>query len=330
MSNPAAGPPSRPRADPPSRPRADPRPRAGSRQASARHILIATSTITVALVVLAAACLGVAVAKYLARPAVHVETVSPAVARAEAASRRLAATWVTHEVSQAKVVACDAQMCAALRADGFPSRNLLVLGQASTYPLKTAVVVVVTQAIRDLFGSSFTSNYAPAVLAAFGSAYASITVRVIAPDGADAYQAQLIADLYNAKEAGSGLVQTPGITVSAEARKQLLAGQPDARLLVAIASLASSAPVDILDFGNIGPGADPALPLRFADLAESDPAAGKAGPAYVRTLLAGLRTVTAQFRPTTIAAVHPPGGQPVLRIEVNAPTPLTLLVPPQD
>jgi predicted pyridoxine 5'-phosphate oxidase superfamily flavin-nucleotide-binding protein len=285
-----------------------------------------TSTIMVALVVLAAACLGVAVAKYLARPAAHVETVSPAVARAEAASRRLAATWVTHEVGHADVVACDAQMCAALKADGFPSRSLVVLGQASTYPLKSAVVVV-TQAIRDLFGSSFTSNYAPAVLAAFGSADASITVRVIAPEGAAAYQAQFGTDLKARKSAGSALVQTPGITVSAEAKKQLLAGQPDARLLLAIASVASPQPVDILGFGNIGPGADPAIPLRFADLAESDPAAGKAGRDYVRALRAVLGAVPAQYRPT-IATVHLPDGQTVLRIEFTAPTPLTLLVAP--
>jgi hypothetical protein len=312
MSKAAAGPPPRPRADP--------------RQASARHVLIATSTITVALVVLAAACLGVAVAKYLARPAAHVETVSPAVARAEAASRRLAATWVTHEVGHADVVACDAQMCAALKADRFPYRSLVVLGQASTYPLKSAVVVV-TQAIRDLFGSSFTSNYAPAVLAAFGSADASITVRVIAPEGAAAYQAQFGTDLKARKSAGSALVQTPGITVSAEAKKQLLAGQPDARLLLAIASVASPQPVDILGFGNIGPGADPAIPLRFADLAESDPAAGKAGRDYVRALRAVLGAVPAQYRPT-IATVHLPDGQTVLRIEFTAPTPLTLLVAP--
>ncbi len=311
MSNPAAGPPKRPRADP--------------RPASARHVLIATSTITVALVVLAAACLGVGVARYLATPAVHVETVSPAVARAEAASRRQAAAWVTQEVSQAKVVACDAQMCAALRADGFPPRNLLVLGQASTYPL-TSAVVVVTQAIRELFGSSFTSNYAPVVLAGFGSADASITVRVIAPGGATAYRAQLGKAQAARKSVGSGLVQTPGITASAEAKKQLEAGQPDARLLLAIASLASSEPVDILDFGNIGPGGDPALPLRFADLAERDPAAGKAGPAYVRALRAAIGAVPAQYRPT-IATVHPRGGQPVLRIEFTAPTLLTLFVP---
>jgi predicted pyridoxine 5'-phosphate oxidase superfamily flavin-nucleotide-binding protein len=311
MSNPAAGPP--------------PRPRAGPRQASARQVLIATSTIAVALVVLAAACLGVAVARYLARPAVHVETVSPAVARAEAASRRLAAIWVTQEVSHAVVVACDAQLCAALKADGFPPRNLLVLGQAATYPLSSAVVVV-TQAIRDLFGSSFTSNYAPAVLAAFGSAEADITVRVIARGGAAAYWAQLGADLKARKSAGSDLAQTSGITTSAEAKKQLEAGQPDSRLLLAIAALASSEPVDILGFGIIGPEADPAIPLRFADLAESDPAARTASPAYVRALRAVLGAVSAQFRPTVVT-VNLPDGQRVLRIEVTAPSPLTLLGP---
>jgi hypothetical protein len=314
MSKAAAGPPPRPRADP--------------RQASARHVLIATSTITVALVVLAAACLGVAVAKYLASPAAaRAETVSPAVARAEAASRRLAAAWVTQEVSHTAVVACDAQMCAALKADRFPPGSLSVLGQAATYPLKSAVVVV-TQAVRDLFGSSFTSNFAPAVLAAFGSADAGITVRVIAPGGAAAYHAQFSEALAAWKNAGSGLVQTPGITASAEAKKQLEAGRPDARLLLAIASLAITQRVDILDFGNIGPGADPAIPLRFADLAESDNGTRTANPAYVRALRAALRTVSAQFRPTTAVTTKLRDGQPVLRIEVTAPTLLTLLVPP--
>jgi hypothetical protein len=316
MTKAAAGPPPRPRADP--------------RQASAWHVLIATSTITVALVVLAAACLGVAVAKYLASPAAaRAETVSPAVARAEAASRRLAAAWVTQEVSHAAVVACDAQMCAALTADGFPSGYVRVLGSNATYttPLKSAVVVV-TQAVRDLFGSSFTSNFAPAVLAAFGSADAGITVRVIAPGGAAAYHAQFSEALAAWKNAGSGLVQTPGITASAEAKKQLEAGRPDARLLLAIASLAITQRVDILDFGNIGPGADPAIPLRFADLAESDNGTRTANPAYVRALRAALRTVSAQFRPTTAVTTKLRDGQPVLRIEVTAPTPLTLLVPP--
>jgi hypothetical protein len=299
-------------------------PQAGGAKASARRHLLATSAIAVALVILAAGCLGVAVARYVASSARHGETVSPAEERAEAA----AATWVTKQVSHAAVVACDPQVCAALTADGYPSRNVRTLGQTATYPL-TSAVVVVTQAVRDLFGSSLSFNIAPAVLATFGSADASITVRVIAPHGPAAYQAQLLADLAARKAYGSDLVQTSGITVSAKAREQLVAGQPDSRLLLAISSLASKQPVDILDFGNIGLGADPAIPLRFMDLAESDPAARTAGPAYLRALRASLGAVSTPLRPTRIVTVVLPRGQPVLRIEFTAPTPLTLLTPPQ-
>jgi len=296
-------------------------PGAGARRAPARRRLLATSAIAVALVILAAGCLGVAVARYLASWPAHV-AVSPAEQRAE----RLTATWISQYVSHAAVVACDPQMCTALTADGFPSGNVRVLGQTAMYPL-TSAVVVVTQAVRDLFGSSFTTNNAPAVLATFGSADASITVRVIAPEGATAYQAQLGADLNARKATGSDLVQISGITVSDEAKKQLVAGQPDSRLLLAIASLASRQPVDILDFGNIGPGAGPAIPLRFADLAESDQAARMASLAYTRALRASLDAVSTLFRPTTIVTVVLSSGQAVLRIEFTAPTPLTLLTP---
>ena len=301
------------------------RPRVGARQASARRRLVATSATAVALIILAAGCLGVAVARYLASWPGHGDTVSPAEERAEA----LAATWVTQQVSHGAVVACDPHMCAALTADGFPSRNVRVLGPTAPYPL-TSAVVVVTQAVSELFGSSLGSDYAPAVLAAFGSADASITVRVIAPHGAAAYHAQAGADLAERKITGSDLVQTSGITVSAEAKQQLVAGQPDSRLLLAIASLASRQPVDILDFGNIGPGTDPAIPLRFADLAESDPAAHTAGPAYLRTLRASLGAVSTLFRPTRIVTVVLPTGQAVLRIEFTAPTPLGLFAPRQS
>ena len=313
IANPAAGRPARPRA--------------GPRAASARRRLVATSAIAAALIILAAGCLGVAVAKYLASSHAHGDTVSPAEQRAEAASRRRAATWVTQQVSHAAAVACDPQMCAALTASGFPSRYVRVLGQTATYPF-TSDVVVVTQAVRDLFGSSFTSNYAPAVLATFGSADASITVRVIAPDGAAAYYRQLAADLAARKLLGADLVKTRAITLSAEARQQLVAGQVDSRLMLAIAALAPSQAIDILDFGNVGPGADPGIPLRFADLAESDQAGHAASSAYVRALRASLAAISPRFRPTTIVTVALPSGQTVLRIEFTAPSPLNLLTPP--
>jgi hypothetical protein len=291
---------------------------------AARRRLIATGAIATVLVLLAAGSLGVAVARYITASRVLGDSISPAQQRAEAAARRLAAAWVTQQVSDAAVISCDPLMCAALTADGFPARSLRVLGPTAPYPL-TSAVVVVTQAVRDLFGSSLSSDYAPAVLATFGSAEASITVRVIAPHGAAAYWSQLRADQAARKATGADLVRIPGITASAEARQQLLAGQPDARLLLAIASVASREPIDILDFGNIGPDTDLTIPLRFADLAESDHAAHIASSAYLRALRANVGA--AGFRPARIVTVVLPGGQAVLRVEFAAPSPLTLLTP---
>jgi hypothetical protein len=298
--------------------------RAATSKTAARRRLVATGAIATALILLAAVSLGVAVARYIAAPAGRGDSVSPAEQRAEAAARHLAAGWITRQVSHAAVVSCDPLMCAALTADGFPSRNVRVLGPTAPYPL-TSAVVVVTQAVRDLFGSSLSSDYAPAVLATFGSAEASITVRLIAPHGAATYWRQLDADLKARKATGADLARIPAITLSADARQQLLAGQPDSRLLLAIASLASSQRVDILDFGNIGPGADPAIPLRFADLAQSDPASRLSSSAYVRALRADLGAM--EFRPTRIVTMTLRSGRVVLRIEFTAPSSLTLLAP---
>jgi hypothetical protein len=95
--------------------------------------------------------------------------------------------------------------------------------------------------------------------------------------------------------------------------------------LLAIASVASREPIDILDFGNIGPDTDLTIPLRFADLAESDHAAHIASSAYLRALRANVGA--AGFRPARIVTVVLPGGQAVLRVEFAAPSPLTLLTP---
>ncbi len=105
-----------------------------------------------------------------------------------------------------------------------------------------------------------------------------------------------------------------------------MAGQVDARLLVALTFLAIKLPVDILDFGNVGPGGDPAIPLRYADLAESKQAGRAVSPAYLRALRASLGAVSADYRPTRIVTAIL-SGQRVLRIEFLAPTPLGMIAP---
>jgi hypothetical protein len=248
---------------------------------------------------------------------------SPALLRQEAALRAKVALWVAQQVSPGVIVSCDPTMCAALSDDAFPKSSLLVLSPTSPVPL-TSAVIVATPAVRDMFGSSLSTAVAPGVLASFGSGPAEITVRVIAPHGPAPYWTAVRADQAARKTNGSTLLNISQITVSAIARGQLAGGQVDSRLLLAVASLAADEPIDIVQFGNTGPGAGPEIPLRFADLASNDQAAHLTSAAYVRSLRASLSKLKAQIRPTTIVQVPGPGGQAVLRVEFTAPSPLGL------
>jgi hypothetical protein len=293
----------------------------GAHQAKARRHLFATGLIATVLILIAAGSLGVAVGKYITTPRVQLPKISPALERAEAQ----AASWVFQQVSRADhVVSCDPQMCTALTAAGFPARDVQALEPTTPYlvPLGSKVLVV-TQAVRDLYGSYFPSDYAPAVLATFGSGDDSITVRVIAPGGADMYLAQQRADVSQRKQTWASLAGNRRISTSAQAKRQLLAGLVDARLLFAIASLIGPEPINILDFGNIGPGAGPGIALRYMDLAVTDRAAHLASAAYVQALRANLRTL--QPQPVRTVTTTLPSGQAVLRIEFAAPTTFGLL-----
>jgi hypothetical protein len=148
-----------------------------------------------------------------------------------------------------------------------------------------------------------------------------ITVRVVAPHDAAAYQASLEADLTNRKRSGTALLNHSRITVSATARSQLAAGQVDSRLLLALASLAGHQPIDIVRFENPGPGASPGVPLRFADLAESIPPAHMDTAAYMRAALAVLSTTAARIGPARVVSGILQ-GQPALQIQFTAPSPL--------
>jgi len=240
---------------------------------------------------------------------------SAALARQEAV-RDEAAAWVAQQVSRGVTVSCDQMMCAALVAHGFPSHHLLVLGPLSPDPV-TSGVVVETAAVRGLFGTSLAVAWAPAVLAAFGSGPAAITIRVMAPNGAAAYQTALAADLAARKTAGVTLLRDQRITLLGPAAGQLAAGLVDTRLVLALTALARHQPISVVDFGNIGPGVSAGIPLRYADLAETESAA-----AYAQSVRAHLSTVNAIIRPARVVGLVLPGGQAVLRVEYTAPSPL--------
>jgi hypothetical protein len=239
---------------------------------------------------------------------------------AQAAVRAQAAAWVAGQVSPDVTVSCDAVMCAALRADGFPAGELVVIGPTSPDPVPSDLVVE-TSAVRAQFGNSLAVAWAPAVLASFGSGTGVITVRVVEPHGAAAYQASLGADLADRERSGTALLNDPQITMSATARSQLAAGQVDSRLMLALAWLAGYQPIDIVRFESPGPGASPGLPLRFADLAASFPSAHMDTAAYARAALAVLSTAAAGIRPARVIS-GTFRSRPALQVQFTAPSPL--------
>jgi hypothetical protein len=272
-------------------------------------------TACVLLAGLVIGALGAAAVRHYTRP-------PPGAAEASrrAAVRDEAASWIAQQVSRDDPVSCDPAMCTVLRAHGFRARDLHVLGPTATFPASSAVVVE-TQVVRRLFGSSLDAAWAPAVLASFGSGAGGITVRVIAPNGAAAYQVLLRAGLAARKSAGAALLHNPRIAVPVPAAGQLTAGLVDSRLLHALTALARHQPIRIVSFGSDGPGETAGLPLRYADLAGNDPAARLTSAGYARAVRAYLNTARASFGLTPVTTVASPHGPSVLRVQVTAPSP---------
>jgi hypothetical protein len=264
-----------------------------------------------AVVLVGAGSLAVAMSSHGSKPA------SSALSRA-AAPFTLAAAWVAQQVSGAATVACDPVMCRALQARG--ADKLLVLGPTTHDPLRSDVVVA-TAAVRNDIGGRLSSVYAPGIIASFGSGNARIDVRLTTADGAAKYWAGFSMDLLARKRSGTSLLSSPRIRVSAVARRQLIAGQVDTRLLIVISALSGRRAFDILAFGDSGPGATAGMPLRSVDLAEPG------GAASMRAILAQLPvTLPAWFQAahtrTTLLA-----GRTVLQIGFPAPEPPGLISP---
>jgi hypothetical protein len=239
-----------------------------------------------------------------------------------AAVRRQSALWVAHQVGGAVVVACDPAMCGALQHAGIAAGRLLVLRPGQGDPLGSEVLLV-TAAVRSQFGSRLTSVYAPVVLAAFGSGTARIEVRVVAPDGAAAYQAQLAADVRARKAAATAVLHNRSIRVGPIARSQISSGQVDPRLLLIVVTLSHAYPVDIISFGSQASGATAGVPLRSAEITGAVPGPGHR-PASMKALRAFLNAQRTPYRPATVSTVRF-GSRTVLDVEYPAPSPLGLL-----
>jgi hypothetical protein len=282
------------------------------------------------LVLIAVGSLATAVSLYIADSSSgNGAPGAAALQRQEVQTRAQAASWVGQQINRDDVVSCDQQMCTALRADGFPAGKLLVLEPTSNPPVASAVVVV-TAAVRSMFGSSIDAAWAPDVLATIGSGAAEITIRLIASHGALAYQSALRAGVAYRRNFGTALLNNPRIELSQAAENQLTAGQVDPRLVLAIASIAIDQPIEPIDvarFENIGPGVSTDLPLRFADLTVNGNAAHMSSSAYISAMHAYLSSQSGQLGPVS-GQTALSGGQDVFRVEFAAPSPLNSISTP--
>jgi hypothetical protein len=246
---------------------------------------------------------------------------------AEARARAAAAAWVVREVSKTAMVSCDPSMCLALEARGKPSSTLLAERPASQSPLHSAVIVA-TAALRSEFGSRLDAQYAPVVLASFGRGELRVDVRIIASQGAAAYESAMRADQVQRKATGVVLLRSHRVQGPAAVQSQLGTGLVDARLLITLTALAARQQVRIDSFGAGGPGASSTVPLRSADLSEAGrPASAQASD--LKWVLSYLQTQRGQYAGATAQLVRPAstGSQAVLRIAFTAPSPLGLLGP---
>src|SRR5580658_1578224 len=237
--------------------------------------------------------------------------------------RSEAASWIVREISRSMIIACDAVMCGELFNAGVPASNLLVLSPTATDPLG-ADIVIGTPALRSEFGRRLVTEYAPSVIASFGSGNSRVDVRVVAPDGAAAYELALSHDLAARQQDGSLLLRNSKIEVAASARPDLIAGLVDPRLLVMLPVLAEQHPIEIMGFYDQAPHASQGVPLTGVELAATDQASGVPGGSYRRWLINFVNGQRPPYRPVSVtsALVH---GRDLILIRFARPSPIGLL-----
>jgi len=233
-----------------------------------------------------------------------------------AGDRQQAAGWIAMQVASNIVVACDLEMCNQLQKSGFPAARLLPLQSTSPDPLG-AQLVVATPVIRNQFGTRLASVYAPLVIASFGSGADRVDVRYVAPDGSKAFEAELATDRKNRIAAGEQLVANNHVQASADARKALLAGQVDPRLLVTLGTLAGLMPIHLVAFDDPSPGASSDVPLRGAEI-------GAAAATGLPAMVAFLKAQQDLYAPAMARITQIANGQHVVTVRYDAPGPMGL------
>jgi hypothetical protein len=236
-------------------------------------------------------------------------------AQAAAATQAEAATWIIGQVSGSAIVGCYPAMCAALQGQGDIASRLVPLGPGLGGALGADVIVTSASTSKRLV-----DQYAPALIASFGSGGSRMEVRAVARGGAAAYEAAMRADLIARKSAAGQLLRNPRIRCTASDAARLRAGEVDSRLLATLAALSSQYAFGVTAFGDAAPGAQPLY--RQATITMD----GRGNRAA--ELAAALTMVNAQagpYSPAHSAIIRLGIGPGALRIAFAAPSALGLL-----
>jgi hypothetical protein len=283
--------------------------------------------LVLALAVIAAAALGFAELSRTAPPAGPAPSAghssvgsagragTPGTSSLAAAAAEQAAAWIVSQVSSGTIIACDPAMCAALQAQGVDAGRLMLMQPGSDNLLGASVVVT-----SSPMSSQLVDEYAPVVIASFGSGGTRVDVRATEPGGAAAYESALRADLAARQSAGAQLLRNWRIQLTRKDAAQLRAGEVDSRLLATLAALSSQYSFRVTAFGDASPG----VQVLYREVTVTIGGSGDG----TTELAAALALVNAQDPPYQAAhavIIHPTVGQAALIIEFAAPSPLGLL-----
>ena len=161
-----------------------------------------------------------------------------------------------------------------------------------------------------IVGTRLASVYAPLVVASFGSGAERVDVRFVAPDGTKAFEAELATDRKARIAAGEQLLANNHVQASADARKALLAGRVDPRLLVTLGTLAGLIPIQLVAFDDPSPGASPDVPLRGAEI-------GAATAAGLPAMVTFLKAQQDQYAPAVAGITQIANGQHVVTVRYD-------------
>jgi hypothetical protein len=240
----------------------------------------------------------------------------PNALQAAAADRHQAAVWIAQQVESSAVVGCDPEMCNELQQSGVPAGRLLELQPTAPDP-EGSLLVVATPVVRNQFGTRLASVYAPMVVASFGSGAERVDIRYVAPGGTAAFESQLAADRKNRIAAGEQLLTNKHVQASAAARRALLAGQVDPRLLVTLSALAHRWSLHLVAFDDPSPGVSSDVPLRGAEI-------GATAAAGLPAMVAFLGAQQTQYAPAVTRITQVANGQSVVTVRYDAPGPMGL------